>query len=294
MRIFRTYIFVALSAILLAASGCSVPRAKKRGGYYDLDHPDMVITLPDTLREISGLTRIDDRTVGCIQDENGIVFIYDIGKRRIKEQIAFGPDGDYEGLACVENDMYVLRSDGRLFLIKNYGSAARSIASIDSRIPAENNEGLCYDEDHGRLLVASKVADSKNSKSFRMVRAFDIASGKTADEPVFSIDVRTLKRFARDKNLDLPYKVKKNTAEPVIRFKPSAIAIQPQTHQVFLLSAADHLLFILDPQGGLIDMFLLDKELFNKAEGIIFLSDGTLLISNEGEEGMPTILGFRL
>jgi hypothetical protein len=36
----------------------------------------------------------------------------------------------------------------------------------------------------------------------------------------------------------------------------------------------------------------LDEKLFNKPEGITFLENGDLIITNEGEFGVPTLLKF--
>ena len=37
----------------------------------------------------------------------------------------------------------------------------------------------------------------------------------------------------------------------------------------------------------------LDPILFNKAEGLAFLPDGTMLVSNEAQHGKPTLLTFK-
>src|SRR5690606_11819055 len=99
---------------------------------------------------------VDSNTVACIQDENGILFLYDIVNHEIKEQFTFGPDGDYEGIARVDQTIYVLRSDGMLFEIRDFNSEAPEVDSISTGIEAKNNEGLCYDEANHRLLIASK------------------------------------------------------------------------------------------------------------------------------------------
>src|SRR5690349_937816 len=99
--------FVLLSSIIISFS-----ISEKTG--YDLNKPKSTFILPDTLREISGITRIDDNTIACIQDENGILFIYDITKNSIKEQYKFNIDGDYEGITRVNNSIYILQSDGVL------------------------------------------------------------------------------------------------------------------------------------------------------------------------------------
>ena len=104
-------------------SGCSESFHRyNRVTEYKFMAPDRSSVLPDILHEISGLTDIDSTTFACIQDENGILFIYDTGKDAITEQYKFNIDGDYEGITRVDRTIYVLKSDGVLFEITDYDS----------------------------------------------------------------------------------------------------------------------------------------------------------------------------
>ena len=98
---------------------------------YNLNRPDATLILPDVLREISGLTNINTTTVACIQDEHGIVFIYDVLKNEIKGQFDFHIDGDYEGIARVNKTLYILRSDGALLKVSDFESDVESKAYND-------------------------------------------------------------------------------------------------------------------------------------------------------------------
>lgn len=50
---------------------------KKNEIPYNLNEPSSVITLPQTLHEVSGLTDFSNTEIACVQDEKGIIFIYD-------------------------------------------------------------------------------------------------------------------------------------------------------------------------------------------------------------------------
>jgi hypothetical protein len=270
---------------------------KIAGNGYNFAQPSVQLDLPDTLREISGITFIDESTLACVQDENGILFLYDINENDIITQQAFHLDGDYEGIARVGSTMYVLRSDGVLFGIRNYRSATREVDSIPTHIPVDNSEGLCYDAEHNRLLIAckNKLKSAKNKRNTRFIYAFDLKSKTCSEEPVYTIDLDDLKTFARMNDIELPGRVKKNgeeTGAPVLKFRPSEIAVHPFTKRLYMLSAVDHALFIFSPEGKTVHIELLDPELFNKAEGIAFLDNGDLLISNEGQSKKPTLLRF--
>lgn len=259
---------------------------------YDLNRPFKVLTLPDTLREVSGITALGQGRVACVQDENGIIFIYDLNKDRLERQYTFAADGDYEGIAKAGDTLYVLRSDGVLFKSVEGAKAL----SITTSIPAPNNEGLCYDEAGHRLLIASKSKSGKGHeyKDKRQIYAFDLKTGTRSANAVFEFDVSEIRQFVKAQHIPLPVKEKKNgKQEEILRFTPSAIAVHPFSRRLYLISSTDHLLFIFDSQGKPEQVAPLDPKVFNKPEGIIFLENGDLLITNEGQHKKPSLLWFK-
>jgi hypothetical protein len=53
------------------------------------------------------------------------------------------------------------------------------------------------------------------------------------------------------------------------------------------------MLFVFNYEGGIKNIFLLNPLLFRQPEGITFLENGDLLISNEGQSKSPaTLLRF--
>ncbi len=264
---------------------------------YDLSRPDTVLVLPEILHEISGLTMTGPDRCACVQDENGIVFIYDLRTNAIVRRVPFGPDGDYEGITRTGTTLYVLRSDGMIYEIDGYESAGTKVRSYDTGIPASDNEGLCYDRDNNRLLIAckSKIGKTRELKDKRAIYGFDLRTKTLSPEPVYLFDLGRIKAFAAEREIGIPLTItkKKHRVEPDIKFKPSAVAIQPLSGELYLLSSVDHLLFIFSRDGSIRDIARLDPALFNKPEGITFDTLGTMFISNEGGGGKPTILRFR-
>ena len=263
---------------------------------YNLSNPDKTIILPHILTEISGVTVIDSASVACVQDENGIVFIYDLSRNEIKKQITFHTHGDYEGITRVDNTIYVLRSDGVLFKILNYESSDLITEIFSTGIRARENEGLCYDLKNNRLLIATKsnIGDGPEYEKKRPVYGFDFSSGAIMKEPVFDFDLSVIKRFVSDNNSVLKTKRKKKAQAkaPDFKFRPSAIGIHPLTNKLFVLSSIDHMLFVFDMNGTIEYSEKLNPELFNMPEGITFFKNGDMLISNEGKDKYPTILRF--
>lgn len=280
-----------ISVFLVFGLSCSQRTHAQITGY-NLHAPFKVLTLPDTLREVSGITALGQDRVACVQDENGIIFIYDLSQGKLESQYSFGADGDYEGIAKAGDTLYVLRSDGVLFKSVQ-GSRALSINMV---IPAPNNEGLCYDEAGHRLLIACKAKSGKGPeyKNKRQIYAFDLQTGTRSADAVFEFDVPEIRQFVKAQHIALSVKEKKNGEhEDVLRFTPSAIAIHPFSHKLYLISSTDHLLFVFDAQGKPEQVAQLDPNVFNKPEGIIFLENGDLLITNEGQHTKPSLLWFK-
>lgn len=287
----RRIFFLPISILLVSFIGVA-----EQGIGYDLAKPNVSLILPDTLREVSGITYLDSSTVACVQDENGIIFIYDIINNGIAKQFVFNINGDYEGITRVENTIYILRSDGVLFEISDYRSNNFKLTSYITGVPASNNEGLCYDNDKNRLLIACKVQVGKDplNKDKRSIYGFDLTTKKLNKAPVFEFDVLAIRKFASDNKVKPPLVMNKygQMVQPIIRFRPSAVSIHPGTKNIYLLSAVDHLLFIFNMEGKIQRIESLDPVMFNKAEGITFFENGDMLIANEAQGKKPTLLRF--
>jgi len=290
----RNILSISVTLVLFA---CSTSRTSSQlVTSYDLAGPEASLILPDTLHEVSGITALDATTLACVQDENGIVFFYDVLRGELTHRLTFGGDGDYEGIARAGKDLYVLRSDGVLFEILDFASGKQHVTEIPTGIPSENNEGLCFDQSNHRLLIACKEKAGKGPefKNKRAIYGFDLRRKTLSAEPVFNFDLQAIKQAAPDHHIFLPGKKKKSGdgTEPVLKFKASAICLHPLTGKLYLISDADHLLFVFDMKGGLDEMALLDPAVFNKAEGLTFFPGGDMLISNEGQEKKPTLFRF--
>jgi len=277
------------------STGISVNSINSIG--YDLNNPEEIQILPPVLYEISGISVINSSSVACIQDENGIVFIYDLNRKEIVKQITFYGNGDYEDIAYANNKIYVLRSDAVLFEINNMNASqiAKEIKLKD--IPHDECEGLCYDHENKRLLIAPKDKADKDSdvETKRGVYGFDLIRKDLIKKPVISFKLSSIKEFAsEDKNMNEEKGKKKDEKKNKqdIKFKPSAIGIHPLNGDLYVLSAEDQMLFIFSIKGNIKNIMKLDPYLFNMPEGITFFENGDMLISNEGQNMRPTLLRF--
>jgi len=261
---------------------------------YDLSSPDKVYVLPPALFEISGMTETDASTIACIQDEHGLVFFYDINKGQITRQLFFGSEGDYEDIVRVDKTLYVMRSDEFLIEIRDFNSDNFKSASYSTRIPGTNTEGLCFDRKNNRLLIVPKEIsdDNPENKDKRFIYGFDLGSKKLIKGAVLRLNIPMIEKFALGNDIKVPMKGNKGDKEPDIKLKISAICIHPLSDRLYVLSGAERLLLVFDVNGNIEYLERLDKDLFTQPEGITFMKNGDMFISNEGRNAEGTLIRF--
>ena len=261
---------------------------------YNLDKPFIQHQLPEILNEISGLTDIDSSQVACVQDELGIVFIYNFRSGEIVSQHRFDSIGDFEGLTYAKNSLYILRSDGRLTEWNNFPSNKNSFKHYKLSLVTSNNEGLCFDPKHNRILIAAKSKPlNHDEKSERFIYAYDLATKKLQEKPLYSLNVEYLEERAKSFHIQQTDTNAKGAIKP-FNFRPASLAVHTKTDDIYIISAADKLLLVMNRKGEVISMKSLNTEMFAKAEGITFLHDGTMIITNEAAGKTPNLLVFEM
>ncbi len=238
--------------------------------------------LPEILEEISAMAWLSKNQIACIQDEDGIIFIYDLEKEKITEEIKFGDAGDYEGLAISGNKAFVMRSDGRVFEVSNFRKENQKTTSFKTPFKAKNNmESLTIDAT-GNYLITVPKDKSLHKKRFKGLYKISLTERKIIEKPFLQIDMKAegFKKYRKKKLRKV--------------FRPSDVVIHPKTEDFYILEGIKPKLLILDKKGTIKNIYKLDKKDFAQPEGIIFNPDGTLYISNEANGGTPTILEVKL
>src|SRR5205085_5956988 len=105
---------------------------------FDFEHPDIVLKLPGSLHEISGISFYKKSELACVQDEKGIIYFYNIKKDKLRNEIPFSKDEDYEGIANVNDTLYVLSSKGIIFEVDSVKEKGYS-NSYPTFLSKENN-----------------------------------------------------------------------------------------------------------------------------------------------------------
>jgi hypothetical protein len=237
-------------------------------------HTIQTWVLPPELKEISGNVLIDDHRMACINDNDGIIYIYNLQAGKIEQQIQFGEAGDYESIARVGSMYYVLRSDGVIFEIQQHGNSKPDVKTYETPLKADNEtESMFYDSAKNRLLIAVKNKDL-TKKHQKGVYSFKLNKKKMDEEAVFYIGESTKDEEESD------YRKEKKRKKQEIR--PSEIAIHPKTGEVYILNGPRSELLIAEPIGLIKSIIQLDHNPFTQPEGLCFSPNGDLYISSEG------------
>ena len=275
--------------LLLACGASNAPVATRHRVPYDLDKPTSVIALPIALTEISALTDVDSNTVACVQDEAGTMYVIPLTGGLTFPGFPFAGPGDMEGLTRVGDRYFALRSDGLIYDLRFTGGVIMALVVQDSfrlELPNHDIEGLGYDARYDRVLVSPKdfIKGSKEGRDERVLYAFGPDDPLHRTGPVLRLSIEDLLSQARASGLAVPQrKTDKGRAVPALKLRYSSVAVHPFSDHYYLLSAVDRTLLVVDREGGLIALELLDEELLPKPEGITFMANGDLILSSEGK-----------
>ncbi|MGA1863867.1 MAG: SdiA-regulated domain-containing protein [bacterium] len=268
---------------------------------YTLTHPARKFKMPHCLNEISGLSYMGGNKLACIQDEKGTIYFFDLDKGKITEKLKFGEEKDYEDVEVVNNNAFILQSNGNIFKLKDLESNIPKLKKYNTALSGRNDaEGLAFDRDSNALLIACKDSPYLKKKcddlmGKKAVYRFDLQTKKISKEPACLINIDDLKNIEEHSSSKKSFIGNLNIFNPRKRdfnFRPSGIAIHPKTNDIYIISSADRMLIVMDRKGDIIAAKKLDKKIFKQPEGICFSPEGDLFISNEKNGSKANILMF--
>ncbi len=256
---------------------------------YNLGEPSQTFKLPNELEEISGLGISDDGdALVAVQDEDGKLFFLNRASGEVFAEVDFWKDGDYEGVEMVGSTVYVVKSSGTIYEVKNAGQQGQEVEKHNFFLDEDNDvEGLAYDRDNNRLLLACKARAGyeKTYTHKKGIYAFSLDTRTLSKEPVYFISLDSINAY-----LETGPAVRK--LEKLVEFfdpgsdfgfSPSAISIHPITKNIYVASSVGKMLLVLSPSGQIIHIEKLSKKVHPQPEGLCFDNIGTLYISNEGK-----------
>jgi len=239
---------------------------------FNVAKPEIKLELSQQLREISGLTWHKGQ-LGAVQDEDGILYLLDSKSGAISEKVKFSSPGDFEGVEVIGNEFYILTSSGTLFSFNK--DNPKKLTRIETKLSWKNDaEGLAYDALNNQLLIVCKESGSigKNKVKGKAIYALSLDDHKLSKNPIAIIKKSEVEKYAK-----------------LEKFKPSGLAVDPLTKDIYILASAGNLLVVLNSTYKIKAVEKLPGKIYGQPEGICFSPKGDLFISNEGGNHKPNI-----
>lgn len=262
--------------LLLISVICSCDAGQKEEyenpEHYNLSEPAKLI-MPESLLEISGITFYHNNadTIYAIQDEQGKLFRVPLGQKETLKT-KFGKQGDYEDLAIMDENVFVLKSNGVIYTFpfaEVYEDETDSTAEFKNILPKGEYEGMFADSVTNTLYVLCKICSTDKKTNKVSGYTFKWQNNTLVPSSGFEININDIESLSDTKQE---------------HFRPSAIAKTPVTNEWYILSSTDKLLVIADLAWKIKQVFNLDAGTFNQPEGIAFDTNNNLYISNEGSD----------
>lgn len=236
--------------------------------------PDGIVqwALPDKLNEISGLALTSDERLLAVTDEQGIIYEIDYRNGSLVKAFAIGNPtarGDFEGIAVLDEIVWLLTSNGRLYSFSEGANGERvAYDRINTHLGDQCEfEGLTADPQTGRLLLACK--ESRKKKKGLRIFEWLAAGDKNQDATEIKLAEEAMEKSIDKKQVHL-----------------SGITIHPTTGNRIVVAARQRAIFELTPDGQFINIMMrLDSRRHRQPEGIVMTKDGRLLIADEGGNG---------
>ena len=237
---------------------------------YRLDRgPNTEFRLSNRLREISGLAASPEGNVFAHDDEHGIVYQIEPRSGDLLKAFALGDPtikGDFEGIALVDDRLFLVNSDGRLFETREGEDGKRTLyntygTGIGRRCEAE---GLAFEPSDRTLWIICKTPRDNELEDHIVIFRW-------------SVDTREM---ARDSLLKIPTE-SLTDALSTRRIRPSGLERHPSGHYI-IVAAAESVVIEITREGAVVDAVTLPKRSHRQVEGITFLPDGQLVMADEG------------
>lgn len=277
-------LWAGVLGVTLVASGmaCINKQPVKNPPGYDLTKP-VKYNMPDALLEISGIALYHGRadSIYAQQDEDGHIYYLKAGDKKAAYS-KFAGHGDYEDIAIMGEQVYLLRSDGVIYTFPFKQVRSGKIAGVKEfkeLLPAGEYEGMYADEKSRQLYVLCKACKGDNDKKIGVGYIFS-ASKANDIKPAgsFTINVKDIEA---------------QLGKSKISFRPSALAKNTKTNEWYVLSSVNKALIVTDANWHVKAAYPLNASLFIQPEGMAFDAQNNLYISNEGDKLNPgTILKF--
>lgn len=228
--------------------------------------------LPKKLKEVSGIAFSADGRLFAHDDERAVIYQINPQNGNVIKAFYFGmlvKRGDFEDIAIVGNDFYMVTANGIIYRFED-GDDGQQVdyTPFPTHLSTGNDvEGLCYDPQTNSLLLALKGNPGNGfGKDKKAIYSFSLKTKELDKNPRFILDKKALKKYSKEND-----------------FAPSGIARNPETGNFFVIASKGNIIVELNKQGFVVSVSQLDGRAHYQPEGISFLDEKTLYISDEGK-----------
>jgi uncharacterized protein YjiK len=235
--------------------------------------------MPPELREISGLALTTRGTV--LTHDDNIGRVYEIDPRTgilLKAfSLAGGVRGDFEAITIAGPDVYLLRSNGKIYKFKEGADASQVPYSMyDTGLGKQCEfESMAYEADSSRLLLVCKKFLDKRAPKEVLIFHVPLPLGDRSAITAMQVAMKDVIGSNKWKN-----------------FHPSDINIDPITKNYVIVASHEKGLIVVTPDGEVVRSEPLPGD-HRQPEGVAVTPDSLLLVSDEANVKPPAITLYR-
>jgi hypothetical protein len=277
---------VKLPAILSALLIVWLAPIEARGQaleHYDLAAaPAWRAVLPADLLEISGIAFTSEERVLAHGDENALIWDFDPRARQLRGRFGLvGAGGilrgDFEDIAVVGERVFLVTSNAVIYegKIVPEGRTSEGRRRTKGLGGGCEVEGMNWDQSTKSLLLLCKTTRSKQWKDQVVIVAVSAEDWQFEPEPRLMIPESQLEKVTGEK-----------------RFNGSAIVRHPRTGTYLLVAGPQRAYAEVSVSGEVLGGGVLERSRHPQPEGLAIGPDLTLLVSDEGTSGQPSITGY--
>ena len=235
--------------------------------------------MPPELREISGLALTTRGTV--LTHDDNIGRVYEINPKTgilLKGfSLAGGVRGDFEAITIAGTDIYLLRSNGKIYKFKEGADASQVPYTVyDTGLGKECEfESMAYEADSSRLLLACKKFLQKPAPKELLIYRVPLPLGDRSAITAMQVAMKDVVGSNKWKN-----------------FHPSDINIDPITKNYVIVASKEKGLIVVTPDGVVVRSEPIPGD-HRQPEGVAITPDSLLLVSDEANVKPPAITLYR-
>jgi hypothetical protein len=263
---------------------------QKEDGYFDLQHPNSVQTLPMGIQPFSDVTLFDSTHLIGLDEKNGSLFMYDMVANSVSPFLSWDLGAKICNISTMDSTLLLVDDAKHIhFLYSPYDEASLKTLNLDNE--QFEATSVCIHQESHRLFLMTSNEERTEGYSSSSVYAYNLNQQKLNAQPLFSISGEDIEAFAIQNKLIAPHSdlsIIDDTLESM-NFTPSAIAVHPKTNEIYVLSRGDHSLVVFNQFGEIVNFTSLDKTTFSNPSAMTFKKNGDLVIT-DGNMMNPTVI----